>query len=312
MAGRDSILLGTAPHVRRIQGIMSAIPIYTFACRPRAHHSRFVALLVLLAGSIASPCGSAEPLWEAGVGLAGLSMPDYRGSDERRHYLLPFPYVIYRGDFIRIDREGITGRLFSSARVTLDLSADAGVPVKSDKNSARQGMTDLDPTFELGPLLKLCLDSPCQGDEQLSLHLPLRAVIATDFTHMESAGWVANPHLNYDNPRLLPDGWKFSVAAGPIFATRAYHAYYYDVPLSQATALRPAYAASGGYSGWRTLLTTSRRFDRFWIGAFARYDSLSGAVFKDSPLRRTSHAFMAGIGVAWVLGQSEQHAPSRW
>jgi len=267
----------------------------------------------LFAGLIVSTAhAEEEPLWEAGIGVAGLIMPDYRGSDERQNYLLPFPYVIYRGDFIRVDREGVTSRIFSSDRVTLDLSADAGVPVKSDKNSARQGMPDLDPTFELGPLLKLCLDASCRGEERFSLHLPVRAVIATDFEHMESAGWVANPHLNYDNPRLLPGGWKFSGATGPIFATRAYHAYYYDVPPSQATATRPAYVARGGYSGWRTLLTTSRRFDRFWIGAFARYDSLSGAVFEDSPLRRTSHAFMAGIGVAWVLGQSEQHAPSRW
>ncbi|MFZ1980807.1 MAG: hypothetical protein WAU61_05820, partial [Smithella sp.] len=38
-----------------------------------------------------------KPLWELGVGLGLLQMPDYRGSDENRLYVLPYPYVIYRG-----------------------------------------------------------------------------------------------------------------------------------------------------------------------------------------------------------------------
>ncbi|MGA3084204.1 MAG: hypothetical protein ABSE95_05365 [Thermodesulfobacteriota bacterium] len=32
------------------------------------------------------------PLWEAGIGGTALLMPDYRGSDEYRGYLLPFPW----------------------------------------------------------------------------------------------------------------------------------------------------------------------------------------------------------------------------
>ncbi len=270
--------------------------------------TRFICLGALCAGLALSAVARAaeEPLWEAGIGFAGLNMPDYRGSDERRNYLLPFPYFVYRGDLIKVDRQGITSRLFKSERVTLDFSVDAGVPVNSDKNTARAGMPDLDPTFELGPLLGVCLWVDCRGGEQLSLRLPVRAVIATDFTHVETAGWVANPHLNYDNPRLLPPGWNFSVATGPIFATRAYHEYYYGVPAALATPARPAYEARGGYSGWRTLVTTSRRFDHLWFGAFARYDTLSGTVFDDSPLVRVRHSFMAGFGVAWILGESER------
>jgi len=49
------------------------------------------------------------PRWELGLGLAGLSIPDYRGSDEQRGYLLPLPYVQYRGEIFQIDREGAHG-----------------------------------------------------------------------------------------------------------------------------------------------------------------------------------------------------------
>ena len=57
------------------------------------------------------------PLWELGVGVAAIDFPDYRGADERTSYVLPFPYVVYRGDIFRIDRDGVRGRFFKSDAV---------------------------------------------------------------------------------------------------------------------------------------------------------------------------------------------------
>ena len=37
------------------------------------------------------------PRLELGIGATGISVPDYRGSSEQRSYVLPFPYVVYRG-----------------------------------------------------------------------------------------------------------------------------------------------------------------------------------------------------------------------
>jgi outer membrane scaffolding protein for murein synthesis (MipA/OmpV family) len=48
----------------------------------------------------------------------------------------------------------------------------------------------------------------------------------------------------------------------------------------------------------------SRRYPRFWVSAFARYDNLSGAVFADSPLVKKQESFMAGVGIAWILAES--------
>src|SRR4030065_99084 len=61
-----------------------------------------------------------KPLWEPCFGFFLLSSPDYRGSDESRGSLLPFPYIVYRGDILKVDRSGIYSRLFETERGNLD------------------------------------------------------------------------------------------------------------------------------------------------------------------------------------------------
>ena len=38
-----------------------------------------------------------------------------------------------------------------------------------------------------------------------------------------------------------------------------------------------------------------------------RWDSLEGAVFADSPLVKSEDYFAAGVGIAWVFGESSTH-----
>ena len=243
------------------------------------------------------------PRWELGLGLAGLSFPDYRGSDERRGYLLPLPYIQYRGEVFRIDREGAHGDVFSSDRLKLDLSVNAGPPAKSGRNSARGGMPDIDPTVEAGPSLHIFLARDAMRDRAWSLRLPLRAAAATDLTHVQRIGWIFAPSLSFDAARI-GGGWDIGTAVGPLYASQDYHDYYYEVQAAFATASRPAYNARAGYSGSRMTLTASRRIPKFWVGAIARYDNLSGAVFADSPLVKRQASFMAGVGIAWILAES--------
>lgn len=248
-----------------------------------------------------------KPLWELGFGFFTLTSPDYRGSDESRGYLLPFPYLVYRGDIIKVSRSGVYSRLFESDRVNLDLSADGSVPADSSRNVARQGMPDLDATFEIGPALEVCLWRNCKGDRKLQFRLPVRAVFSTDFGTIESRGGSSHPNLNFDIQNIGPGGgWNFGVAAGLLYATERLHDYYYEVAPPYATSTRPAYDARGGYSGSRLTLALSKRFRHIWVGAFARYDNLAGVKFEDSPLVRSDHAFMAGLSVAWVFAESEK------
>jgi len=59
-------------------------------------HGRILLAIVLLMLP-QQTAGAQKPLWEVGAGGGFLMMPDYRGSDKTRPYLLPFPYAVYRG-----------------------------------------------------------------------------------------------------------------------------------------------------------------------------------------------------------------------
>lgn len=261
--------------------------------------------LVLVMAVPLAAAAETQPLWEMGFGFGGITAPDYRGSNEQRGYLLPVPYIVYRGKVLRVDRSGIYGRLLRTERTKLDISFDAGVPAKSSKNTARAGMPDLDPTIEMGPSLEVCLWHACSADTVLELRLPLRAVFATNFSHVNSAGWVFNPHLNLDIKNIGPQGgWNVGMALGPLYASEKNHDYYYQVDPVYATPTRPAYDARAGYSGTRLTLALSKRYNGFWIGTFARYDDLSGVRFADSPLMRVRRSFMAGFGVSWFFAHS--------
>lgn len=262
-----------------------------------------VALGLLLPHAAASR--PAEPLWEVGLGVGALSLPAYPGSEARQSFVLPFPWIVYRGDFLRLDREGARGLLFETPRLVLDISGDATAPVESDETQARRGMEDLDAVVEIGPSLEWhVVDEPALG---IDLHLPLRAAIATDLAGARQVGWTLHPGIRVDSPAAV-QGWDLGLRAGVRFGSRAYHGYYYDVPLAAARPERPAYDAPAGYGGPTLQLTASRRFGNLWIGAFVRGASLRGTAFADSPLLEQSTAWAAGLGIAWVLWEAPRPA----
>ena len=262
-----------------------------------------------LALSGAALADEGKPLWELGLGVGAVSFPDYRGSDHQSTWLLPVPYVIYRGEFLRADREGIRGRFFDSDRVELNLSLAASVPVKSDGSAAREGMDDLEPTVEIGPTLDLTLWRNPDRDRQLDLRLPLRWAVTVSGSPRD-VGIIFSPRLNLDVRH--PFGyrnWNLGLQAGPIFTDRRNNAFFYDVARADVTPTRPAYRSSAGYGGSQFVAALSKRFDSYWVGGFARYDTLGGAVFDDSPLVRSRSAWAVGFGIAWMLGESATRVP---
>ena len=269
-------------------------------------------LLALLVVSTAGPIAAQtqEPLWELGLGVTALSFPDYRGSDHQRAYVLPMPYFVYRGEIFQADRDGLRGVFFDNDFAKLNLSVAASLPVDSDGNEARRGMPDIDPTFEIGPSLELHLWCSADRRFQLDLRLPLRMAIAVG-DGLHDAGLVFTPLINLDvNDPVGWEGWNLGLLVGAIYGNRRQNAYFYDVPEAYATPERPAYSADGGYGGVKFIAAVSKRFDRYWVGGFARYDTLTGAVFADSPLVRQDSAWAAGIGIAWILGRSSKTVPA--
>lgn len=252
--------------------------------------------------------GGQKPLWELGLGVAGLRLPDYRGSDQSRGYLVPLPYIVYRGTWLKADRDGARALLFDSQRVKVDVSVAASTPTRSRDNVAREGMPNLPAVGEIGPNLNFTLAGSVEHRWRLDVRLPLRAAVTLQRSP-QFIGTTFSPHLNLDLGGVA-GGWNLGMLTGPLFADRKYHEHFYGVDAGYATPDRPAYQAHGGYAGWQALAATSRRFSNMWVGAFVRYDSLRGAAFEDSPLVRRRSALTMGFGVSWILATSSELVPS--
>ena len=247
-----------------------------------------------------------EPLWEAGIGIAGVHFPDYRGSSHSRNYALPAPYLVYRGDFLKADRYGLRAMLFKSDRLDINLSAGASLPVRSNDNPIRAGMPDLRPSLELGPSLAATLWRSDDARVKVDARFPLRGAVTVE-SHPRFIGGQFYPHLNVDihDPAGM-QGWNLGLAAGPVYTDGRYNRYFYEVKPEFATASRPAYSPGGGYGGMQFLVAMSKRFPRFWIGGFARYDTLNSAVFESSPLVTSKRYVAGGLGISWIFAESSR------
>ncbi len=254
--------------------------------------------------SIARAQTEIRPLWEAGLGVAYIDFPVYRGADERKSYLLPAPYFLYNGEVLQVNRERVRGLIFKRDRIEMDVSVNGSVPAKGAK--ARQGMPDLDATLEMGPSLNFHVLYTPDKKNTFDVRMPLRAVIASDFKRVHHEGWLFQPQLNLDFRDIDHNGWNIGLVAGVIYSDRQYHGYFYNVAPQYATADRPAYTAPGGYAGTQYIFAFNKRYPEYWVGGFAKWDSLNGAVFADSPLVRSREYFTVGIAITWILDKSDK------
>jgi MipA family protein len=266
----------------------------------------------MLAACWAAPVHADErPLWEVGLGAGAIAFQDYRGSNTTHAYPLPVPYVVYNGKFLKADRDGVRGTLFNQKWLEINLSFNLTTPVRNDRE--RSGMPDLRSTVEMGPAFNFHLFRSDTGKFKFDLRMPLRTA-ATVESSPRFIGLTFTPHFNVDikDPFGLP-GWNLGLLAGPLFADRRYHEYFYSVAPQFATASRPEFQASGGYAGTQTLTAISKRYPKFWVGAYVRYDTLAGAAFVDSPLVQRKSYWTGGFGFAWMIKQSSTfvHVPDR-
>lgn len=254
----------------------------------------------LLFIQLIAPCRShtQEPRHlELGIGLAGASLPHYRGSDQRRDYLTPFPYVRYEGKRLKVNRDGGQFYFFYHPHFRIDVSAALSPPVFSDDNHAREGMDDLHPVIELGPRIQRVLYESDKGNFWVRASFPVRTAIASDLKDTRSVGWVFSPYIQMH----LDHKWDADFSIGPIWASEKFHDYVYEVDSKYSTSIRPSYDAKGGYSGTRFTFSTGQRYKGYWFGFFARYDDLSGASFEESPLVKREESLMMGAAFSTII-----------
>ena len=254
--------------------------------------------LVLLLFANAAVAQGPLPQLELGVGLLALDAPDYRGSSGSSSYLLPAPYIKYRGKRLRVD-EGAQGILFESDDLLLSLSANLSLPA-DDETPEREDMEELDAILEIGPSLNYRFFR--LQDSAWWIDLPLRFAYTLD-GDLDSIGRVFQPRFSWRKPATKLGDWKLRFNIGPLYSSDRHHAYFYSVDSVDATASRPAYEAEGGFSGYRSEFTYSRRIGIYWLGGFIRYDNLSHSEIEDSPLVSDSESWMGGVALAWVFHQ---------
>ncbi|PIE64656.1 MAG: hypothetical protein CSA26_07155 [Desulfobacterales bacterium] len=250
-----------------------------------------------------------DPKFEIGVFGASAYVPYYKGSSENRSFLLPLPYMVYRGEIIDLDEDSLTGRFFSSGRVVADVSLYAEINKSDD---ARLGMEELDEVMTaVGPAVKYYFSRKIDDGYDLYLSLPVRAAISGDWDdglRLDYRGLQSKLILYYENFDLLPDKKLEFIASGAVGVMDSDLAsYYYGVDAEDVTAVRHQYDASGGYAGASISLDlTYHLYDRFSIRAYTNVDYLGGAAFEDSPLVRETVNFAAGMALIYSIWQSEE------
>ncbi|MBT3192653.1 MAG: MipA/OmpV family protein [Verrucomicrobia bacterium] len=279
---------------------------------------RVVLFLVVIVAVVLSSASAAEqavkerPLWEIGVFTGAAYLPHYRGSDSYNSYLLPLPYIVYRGEVVRANRDGFNGLLWNTERFETAISFSGSPPVDDD-NHAREGMPEIGAILELGPGAKFYLRDR-DSEDRLYFRFGVRAACSldTDELEVEYRGIRGGLQLIYLNRTLgKAQDLEFGINTGVDFADDNYNGYLYDVDPTYVTADREAYEAEGGYAGFSISGNVVKELTPRWsVAAYYRWDNISGAVYADSPLVETENNHVVGMAV--ICGLLESKRMSRY
>ncbi len=299
------IMLPDEAMVRRSQIILEPIRMFF---RPR---HIFALLMILLTAAL--PAYAADeaqpdqlPLWELGIGGGIATLPQYMGSDERYTFPAVFPYFIYRGNRLRIDRDGINRKLFGVEGLALNLSLGFGLPVRNN-NRARAGMPRLHFNGQLGP--KIDWEFARQDDISWTLRLPARAVMDTSGSYL---GWLSDPDIlikmrNLDAANKL----DMRIQLGLLYGSKRYHDAYYTVLPRYVTASRPAYQSKAGLHSLTMRAAMTYRYSRkLSFFTALRVRDMKVGVIKESPLVRQPWYVSAVFGVVWSIWESDRMMPA--
>ncbi len=269
---------------------------------------------ILFATSVIAESRKTLPLWEAGAGILPFRADHYRGSPQNDWYQLPFPAYTIRGKNFEGENGYIRGHIMRfNEKLVLDLSFSLGLNVNSDADKLRKGMRNLDPTFELGPILRYYLWKSKDENHFLNFEMPYRAVYATNLTYIDHVGYYSIPYLNLLSKGTEKSwGWGSEFSIGPQYGSKSFHDRFYSVDTRDVTPTRSHFHSVAGYSGTQFMATFNKRIGDILLVPFFRYDYLNGAVYKNSPLYKNPNYTFFGVAVVWFFAHSkeEQSAPT--
>ena len=234
---------------------------------------------------------------ELGLGVGFISTPSYIGSKEQKNRILPFPYIDYKGKYFNINREKIYNQFYDKNKLQIEVSIRGMLPAKSD-NTIREGMPNLDPMIEFGPMFTYNLSK--KENQTFDLLFPIRmAYTVNSDSFLEYQGLISSIDFKYKSK--LINKYKFILTSGIGFNEKKYNDYYYEVESKYANSNRKEYSSKGGYSGYHISAALTRKDKNIWYGSFFKYYYLDGAVFEKSPLVETKHSLFYGIGFSYLF-----------
>ena len=259
---------------------------------------------LLLSHNVALANNSQKPLWELGVLGGYVSWPHYMGSDQRYSLPVAIPYVVYRGERLRVNRDGVRGLLWSGSRFALDLGLSFNPMVKSADSKARAGLPDLELSGEIGPRL-LMLIYRSESEWQTVFRIPYRFV---GDIKGSSSGWTMEPNILISSNADI-GGVGGYLNFGLLYGSQKYNDTYYGVANIYQTSDRPAYTAPEGlHSLFTTIGLKFRATQDLSMGFYAKSRFLDVGVLKESPLVREPNDYSLGLWLAWSLWEHKQKA----
>jgi MipA family protein len=263
-------------------------------------------LVCMATGARAQSAPPTQPLWEAGAFIGAVGTPAYPASSDRTGRVLALPYLVYRGDVLRIDRSNVGARLVHTDDLEVDVGFAASLPASSRDVAARNGMNDLGTLFEFGPRVRSTVARLSAGS-RIRFDLPLRTVIEVN-NGIRNQGFAMEPELTYE-VRDVYDGWRLSTGASLVIGDSRLQSYFYGVPMADATAQRPAFEAQAGLLAARLSLSTAKSLTPdMRVFAFVRYENYASAANQASPLYVQNSGTAAGVGLTWTFARSSERA----
>ena len=184
----------------------------------------------------------------------------------------------------------------------MEISLGGAVKVDSDKNEARQGMSDLDFIIEAGPAVHYYFQGNRKQENALYFELPLRGAISTDFTAGEYRGYTFNPRVVWRRGyQMGPYEVRPQLTVGIRTASSHYHDYTYGVKGQDVTEQRQQYKAQSGYGGFQLGYSTAVLWSDWLVAGFMRYVNISGAAYDDSPLVKKENSVLLGVASAYLF-----------
>jgi len=251
-----------------------------------------------------------KPLWEMNLAAFGRYGPAYPASEDSQINIIPLPFPIYRGRFLRVGDDTdkpVTTRIFRRDRIKLDIDFGLNFPVDSDDVDARTGMPDLDLLAEAGPELEFQF---AKGPRAGNAFLALQARGAFSFDGLDPTwrGLIFSSELRYVRP-VNHERTEFMARITPEWAGNEYMDFFYGVAPEYATPERPEYRATGGYLGTKLAFSVKHRLSEdFELRTGVRFGLYQGARNRGSSLYTAETNSGIYIAFLWKFWESARMA----